>query len=78
MEIKIRNIDPTAVRKLDELAKAKKMSREKYLRELLETFSLTEFLKNQNRQYEELVKISLAQFRKNDELLARIEQAIFE
>ena len=36
MEIKIRNVDPVAVKKIDEMAKRKKVSRQEYLKTLVE------------------------------------------
>lgn len=36
MEIKIRNVDPVAVKKIDEMAKRKKISRQEYLKTLVE------------------------------------------
>lgn len=40
MDILIRNIDPVAIKKIDELAKANKHSRGEYLRSLLENHAL--------------------------------------
>lgn len=40
MDVLIRNIDPLAVKKIDELAKASKRSRGEYLRSLLENHAL--------------------------------------
>lgn len=39
MEIKIRNVDPVAVKKIDELAKRKGLSREKFLKQQIETLA---------------------------------------
>lgn len=36
MEIKIRNVDPIAVKKIDEMAKSKKISRQEYLKAIVE------------------------------------------
>ncbi|MCQ6276406.1 ribbon-helix-helix protein, CopG family [Bacillus sp. V3B] len=39
MDINVRNVEPVAVKKLDELAKAKGMSRSQYMREMIESFT---------------------------------------
>ena len=39
MDINVRNVEPAAVKKLDELAKAKGMSRSQYVREMIESFT---------------------------------------
>ena len=36
LEIKIRNVDPVALKKLDEMAKRKSISRQEFLKSLLE------------------------------------------
>lgn len=40
MDINVRNVNPYAVRKLDELAKSKGVSRSEYVRQMLESVSL--------------------------------------
>lgn len=40
MDINVRNVNPYAVKKLDELAKSKGMSRSEYVRETLESLAL--------------------------------------
>lgn len=52
MELKIRNVDPSAVKKIDELAKRSGVSRQVYLKETLESFAMTEVLINKEKYYE--------------------------
>lgn len=42
LDINIRNVEPAAVKKLDELAKRKSISRSEYIRELLNTMAYIE------------------------------------
>lgn len=52
MELKIKNVDPSAVKKIDELAKRSGVSRQVYLKETLESFAMTEVLTNKEKYYE--------------------------
>ena len=52
MELKIRNVDPSAVKKIDELAKRSGVSRQVYLKETLESFAMLEVLTNKEKYYE--------------------------
>lgn len=46
LDINIRNVEPAAVRKLDELAKRRSVSRSEYIRELLNTMAYLEMNNN--------------------------------
>lgn len=49
MEVRVRNVDPFAVKKIDELAKQKGLSRQEFLRRHLENFAaFTEESKREN------------------------------
>jgi len=50
LEIKIRNVDPIAVKKIDELAKERKVSRQEFLKSQLETLAF--FRKQTDRENE--------------------------
>lgn len=52
MELKIRNVDPSTVKKIDELAKSSGVSRQIYLKETLESFAMVEVLTNKEKYYE--------------------------
>lgn len=55
MEIKIRNLSPIVVKKIDELARKRGLSREAYLREHLETLACLEKIKESEERYTILV-----------------------
>ena len=48
MEIKVRNVDPIAVKKIDEMAKRKNISRQEFLKGQLETLAF--FYEQTNRE----------------------------
>ena len=56
MEIKIRNLDKSVVRKIDDLAKEKGMKREPYLREVLTSLSILDEQKSLEERYTTLVE----------------------
>lgn len=56
MEIKIRNVEPYAVQKIDELARKKNMSRNSYLKKQLEAIALIGEIRQVERRYESLVQ----------------------
>ena len=56
MEIKIRNLDKSVVRKIDDLAKEKGMKREPYLREVLTSLSILDEQKSLEERYKTLVE----------------------
>lgn len=67
MEVKARDVDPTAVKKIDELAKKKRMSRSAYIKSLIETHAVMAELKKEEPKYvqlcrdlEETVKLNTA------------------
>lgn len=56
MDIKIRDVHPMTVKKLDEWAKEKGMSRQRYLKEMLETIAVNDIHFNMLDRYEEQLK----------------------
>jgi len=56
LEIKIRNLDKSVVRKIDDLAKEKGMKREPYLREVLTSLSILDEQKSLEERYKTLVE----------------------
>ncbi|MGM0924645.1 MAG: hypothetical protein ACQEWW_26255 [Bacillota bacterium] len=54
MEIKIRNVDPVAVKKIDEMAKRKSISRQEFLKAIIEKIAY-EPERNENEMRLELV-----------------------
>lgn len=57
MEIKVRNVDVIAVKKIDELAKEKKMSRNEYLKNQLEKLAWIDVLKDERNRFEDALGI---------------------
>ncbi len=55
MEIKVRNIDPTIIKKIDELAKKQKVSRQVFLKCAIENFAVHEKFKELEGNYLELI-----------------------
>lgn len=62
-DVKIRGLDPVVVKKIDELAKRKNISREQYLRNLVTQTAILGELKSIDERYENLVR----------EIMARME-----
>jgi mRNA-degrading endonuclease RelE of RelBE toxin-antitoxin system len=56
LEIKIRNVDPTAVKKMDELAKKHKLSRQELLKGQLETLAFFREQVKREHELESLIK----------------------
>ncbi len=54
MEIRIREVDPIAVKKIDEIAKGKGLSRQKFLKDPIEMLA---FFQQQNKREMELENI---------------------
>lgn len=55
MEIKVRNVDPIAIKKIDEMAKEKKISRSEFLKGQIETFALLQLQKDHEAALEDLI-----------------------
>jgi hypothetical protein len=56
MEIKVRNVDPVAVKKIDELAKEKGISRQEFLKGQLETLAFFREQTNRELQLENMLE----------------------
>ncbi|HDR6319105.1 TPA: hypothetical protein QCU53_006061 [Bacillus thuringiensis] len=54
MEIKIRDVDPIAIKKLDEVARKKKISRQKLLKGIIE---MTAFMPEDTKREKELERL---------------------
>jgi len=78
LDIKIRDVDPAAVKKIDELAKKKKQSRNQYLKNYVETLSVLEELKRQEERYVELTKLLAELVEKNTTVLSKVDRAFEE
>lgn len=55
MEVKIRDVDPVIVKKIDELARKQNMSRNEYLKRCLSGYAIVQDVADLNSKYTELV-----------------------
>lgn len=82
MDINIRNVEPAAVRKLDELAKRKSVSRSEYIRELLNTMAYLEINNNlfdrMEKQIETNNALMDATIHKVDELVQVMKELLHD
>lgn len=69
MELHIRNIDPKTVQKIDGFAKKRNLSRNEYLKILLETYTAIREFRNFEDRYNELVQKVLFVIDNNTEAL---------
>ncbi len=80
LEIKIRGINPHAVKKIDELAKEKNLSRNEYLKNVLEELSFIEMNDNVNDRMEKQIQINNIVLKKNtdsmDELVSVLKELL--
>lgn len=78
MEIKIRGLNPHAVKKIDELAKEKSLSRNEYLKNILEELSFLEMKDNINDRMEKQIQINNIVMKKNSESLDELVSILKE
>lgn len=74
MEIKIRNVDMAAVKKIDQTAKRQGLSRNEYLKRQIEHLALLPELLASEDKYRNLVKEILPVIEKNNRLLEQNNQ----
>jgi len=55
MEVKIRNLDPTLIKKIDELSAKQKISRQVFLKNVIENFAVHEKFKELEGNYLEVI-----------------------
>ena len=55
MEIKIRYVDPVALKKIDEIAKEKKISRQEFLKGQVETLAVFQEQKDREAELENII-----------------------
>lgn len=67
MEIKIRNLDPSTVKKIDMLAKRKGISRQEYLKNHLESFAVNDLHSDIIDRYEKQLEVNTMLLEKNAE-----------
>ena len=69
MDLFIRDVDPHAVKKIDEWAKKKKMSRQVYLKEFIEKATLLEMISDADTSFEKQLQINTLFMEKTAESL---------
>jgi len=75
-EIRIRNVDACAVAKIDELAKQKGMSRNQYIKLMIESLSVLDEVKDIQTDYKNLVLDLAEVIEKNTNELMKIQAII--
>ena len=82
MEIKIRNLDPSTVKKVDDLAKRKGLSRQEYLKEHLEAFAVNDLHSSVIDRYEKQLEVNTMLLEKNaekmDEMMSVFKEMMFD
>ena len=74
MEIKIRNVEPYAVQKIDELARKQNVSRNSYLKKQLEAIALMGEIREIEGRYEALVQSLIEIIKENTTAYEQILQ----
>lgn len=74
MEIKIRNVEPYAVQKIDELARKQNVSRNSYLKKQLEAIALMGEIRQIEGRYEALVQSLIEIIKENTTAYEQILQ----
>ena len=78
MEIKIRDVDPIIVKKLDEMAKKQSISREAFLRKKLEQMSALAITEEINDKYAEIVSLTVSIIKENTKELTKLSSLLEE
>ena len=74
MNLSVRGVEPYAVQKIDELAKRSGMSRNLYLKKLIESASVLDELREQEERYARLVEMLAGIIRENTTSLEKVSQ----
>lgn len=74
MNLSVRGVEPYAVQKIDELAKRSGMSRNLYLKRLIESASVLDELREQEERYARLVEMLAGVIRENTTALEKASQ----
>ncbi|WJX02566.1 hypothetical protein [Priestia aryabhattai] len=73
MEIKVRNVCPVAVSKLDRLAKEKGLSRQAFLKEQLETLSIIEEVEKREQAIDDLYDRTIETMKKCSDAMTNMD-----
>jgi hypothetical protein len=72
MDVLIRNLDPTAIKKIDELAKKQNVKRNTFLQNLIQNFAALEEFKNYEERYQTTLDKCLRVIQKNTDTLQEV------
>lgn len=72
MEVKVRGVDPTAIKKIDELAKKQGVSRNTFLANMIQNFAALEEFKNFEDRYQSTIEKCLRVVQKNTDTLQKV------
>lgn len=78
MEVKIRNLDPTLIKKIDELAKKQKLSRQVFLKNVIENFAVSENFKELEGNYLEVIEKLAFVIKDNTAIMNEIKMMLGE
>lgn len=72
MDIVTRDVDPTAIKKIDELAKKQGISRNTFLANMIQNFAALEEFKSFEERYQSTIDKSLRVIQKNTETMQKV------
>lgn len=78
MDIVTRDVDPTAIKKIDELAKKQGISRNTFLANMIQNFAALEEFKNFEERYQSTIDKCLRVIQKNTETQQKILNIVEE
>lgn len=78
MDLLIRDIDPHAVKKIDEWAKKKKVSRQVYLKELIEKATMLEMISSAEDSFEKQLQVNTLFLEKTSDSLSSLVEILKE
>ena len=78
MDILLRDIDPTAVKKIDEIAKEKKISRQEFLKGQVETLAVFQEQKDREAELENIIYQNIKMMEKCAVAIERVNGFIQE
>ena len=78
MDLFIRDVDPHAVKKIDEWAKKKKVSRQVYLKELIEKATMLEMISDADNSFEKQLQVNTLFMEKTADSLDNLVEILKE
>ena len=78
MDLFIRDVDPHAVKKIDEWAKKKKVSRQVYLKEFIEKATMLEMISDADSSFEKQLQVNTLFMEKTSDSLDSLVEILKE